>query len=735
MARHGGLDLSGVNLYNENGGVVQGQICGQAIFTKLLRNKKGKGSMPLSQTPSVFGKDAGTLCMSPVGTGRPKKTKFRQRNEYVNMNMSTIDTESESCSSDDVFSEETSAGSLTATLDDLQSPAFVAQFDPMELLNPTPAQQEQQQQQPSPATRKSAPSWSASLPAVLEEDSKDSQSEQGSQGQGGIWRNMNSILAQPPALEAYDDDVEDDEEEEDSILRKLEQVFLMDSDRIESPRSIPNANGPPQRYLHEGATDDGIEQELESPGLRIPGVSKRRDHSKHSSKEQSMREAVDRRIQQVMDEEFGQRVAARPQPEPSVSEDESRDDSPRMQQHHQQERRQVLQQPDYNPFHQHHSSGPERGVQSNWYHQDESHALRPSAVSNQMQDLLRQQQVTLKEMSMQNYHYRKELSECQDMFGKWRMEREEQRSTINDLVKEKEAYASEANFLRNEMSSIRHELEALRKGAQVHTGLQNLRQKQEPLSEASSKRQELWSIGAESPFMQTRLPFDGQMQSPGFSEGNVALPTARSEFAPPPPPPPLSRPQPDTPTRLENHIGASKPDKPKPLVSKLKTTPTDPSKKKHGRSVTFHDPPKSKEWTLFPTNHVQDDEDILDSAFEAHQWTLVSQHQQQARVDNVATNRPEGLHVHPSNNNLEAVPEEEPPTPVAANGRVASSVADVESDEREAAANLYKYRLETIQRNRQQRVVGRADTVTVYGSPDGSIPGRQKKRRGRPAAT
>ena len=63
--------------------------------------------------------------------------------------------------------------------------------------------------------------------------------------------------------------------------------------------------------------------------------------------------------------------------------------------------------------------------------------------------------MSLKEMSLQNYHYRRELSECQEVFSKWKEERMYQQSAIDNLMKEKEVYASEASLLRNETAAIR----------------------------------------------------------------------------------------------------------------------------------------------------------------------------------------------------------------------------------------------------------------------------------------
>ena len=69
--------------------------------------------------------------------------------------------------------------------------------------------------------------------------------------------------------------------------------------------------------------------------------------------------------------------------------------------------------------------------------------------------------------------------------------------------------------------------------------------------------------------------------------------------------------------------------------------------------------------------------------------------------------------------------EEEPPTPIAANGRAAEVTAQME------AKSVYKHRLETIQKNRQQRAGrnGTSDTATTSNHPiscDGSL---EKKRR------
>jgi len=91
-------------------------------------------------------------------------------------------------------------------------------------------------------------------------------------------------------------------------------------------------------------------------------------------------------------------------------------------------------------------------------------ALMEKPVS--MQQLLVEQQATLKEMSLQNYQYRRELSECQDLFGKWKLERSQQQTTIDELARQKEAFATEAKFLRSELSAIRETLAAFQKQQQ-----------------------------------------------------------------------------------------------------------------------------------------------------------------------------------------------------------------------------------------------------------------------------
>jgi hypothetical protein len=286
MTRQSGLDLTGANLYNENGGIAQGQICGQALITKLLKTKKPLHAAMQSSHESLLFHEVGSFRSSPLA--KLKKTKVHRSHLYEKINVSN---DTESCSSDEVFAEaigSASSSSLGRALDDLRTPTFVAQFDPMQLLHPQP-----QEHQTSSGPRKQGAAWSASLPAVLEEDSKDSQSEHDSNyhGQSGIWRNLQNGLTKSVPIR---------EDDEDSTPGQQEQ-FLLESDRIASPPSIPHSQATNLQLDHEEGLDLD-EQEADPPFMNM---FKRRDRKMERSNERLTRDAVDRRILQVMKEELG----------------------------------------------------------------------------------------------------------------------------------------------------------------------------------------------------------------------------------------------------------------------------------------------------------------------------------------------------------------------------------------------------------------------------------------------
>jgi hypothetical protein len=748
MTRHSDLDLSGLNLYNENGGVVQGQICGQAFVTKLLRKKGSKGGGGLNKELSLaFQKDANAICMSPMG--RPKKIKFHKQNLYENMNnMSSIDTES--CTSDDIFSDSSGPG-VNAAADDLDTPAFVAQFDPaLELVSKSNSpdqhlrqhQQKQQQQklQQNNAKRGSIP-WSASLPAVVEEDS---QSEQSSQNLG-IWRNNNSNNKSP---ETENVAVLSIIAHKEQILKEKgdpnETMDLLESDRIGSPRAIPIALASPPSIPHSRPLEyRDNESQSESQDIDIeskPSNPKKqhireRERETKRSKEDCMREAVDRRIRQAMEDAIH---SAQSEDASDVRRLESIDSelisadssmrSPTATTHHHKA--------PFDPFH-HQGNINQMGIMPPRFNHPPRQAPESflpkgyqlnqmagnNEVSTAMQELLLQQQMTLKEMSIQNSHYQQELQECQEIFGKWRLEREKQRSTIQDLVKEKEAYATEASFLRNEMSSIRQELEALRKETRMQATVTMQSPPKQPHPQRHPQKQSSYHLEDKSP-----SPFQGfrhkqpHQESPSFNDSPPVLsktnlhpdhrqsppPESPSEnagsppssalglrlpvFSTPPPPPP---PEPRTPNSnsKRNSIGTNNKNKPdnhmmsspshhaqhsnqkeKSLMSGLKQPNSDSAKKK--RSVKFHDPPMNQKWTLFP-NHLHDDR-LLEQSYQDSSKQSETRDEMESQTDyNNVNNRGEddmALNVHVPEEEEEEE-EEEPcesvdaPTPIAANGR------------------------------------------------------------------
>jgi hypothetical protein len=710
MTRQSGLDLTGADLYNGNGGIAQGQMCGQALITKLLKNTKAlHGAVPLSQDPLLFHDDGSARCTSAV---KLKKTKLHKSNLYENINISN---DTESCSSDEVFAEAISSGSsssLGRALDDLQTPTFVAQFDPMQPFAP--------HVHAASGPRKSGAAWSASLPAVLEEDSRDSQGENDSNhhGPSGIWRNLQNILTKSVPIE---------EDDEDSVQGPEEQV-LLESDRIASPPSIPHSQAPHFQLDHQEWADSDEQREADPTFMNL---FMRRDHKTKRSKEKLMRDAVDRRIQQVMKKELGERDEPPSEKAPLEDEEYHTFDMNRGATNAHDQTQQV-ENSTFNPFHRGASNAvtTPHAVHTQSV-QPERHAMTPSHVSSQMQDLLNQQQATLKEMSLQNYHYRRELSECQDMFGQWRLEREQQRSIINDLVKEKEAYASEANFLRDQMFSMRLELETLRKETQFHAEFQ--KQRQSPFKTSSPRRQETRNCVVDQQDFSNQHRFYSRQDHQSLLKKDCSSQGLSSNQVPVPPPPPIApptqRPQ-QTAPRLD-HIGATQPNKPF-LVSKLKAagTQTDPAKK-HGRSVKFQDPPKSMEWTLFP-NHLHDNR-MMNTTIEVRNisnWAASNDHSKQSQPEAIATTMV--VQVHPSDGDSEVDVYEEEPTPIAANGRAAIAADENYKETR----SVYKHRLETIQRRRQQRV-GRDDSGCTGIRGDGGdagTPDKQKKRRSRPSA-
>lgn len=410
-------------------------------------------------------------------------------------------------------------------------------------------------------------------------------------------------------------------------------------------------------------------------------------------------------------------------------------------------------------------------------------------ISTAMQELLLQQQMALKEMANQNSQYRQELHECQEIFDKWKAEREKQRSAIQDLVKQKEAYATEASFLRNEVFSIRQELEDLKKqtatqaanmtSSQTQQFPPKLQQKQQPYYDDSSsprtKQKQAFrhkQPQQESPSANASPPITAQCHpdyklSESRSE-DVASPLGLkfTVFSNPPPPkrnsnkPDVTSPSPNKnqqddpkyaiPNQMRRAVGSemsspipnrnrheqqnyrspspSHMSKEKPLTSGLKQAHPDSARK--NRSVKFHDPPLSKQWTV--PIHLNDDR-LLEQSFQ-------DSRQPESRDDEESVNVVKGEEVL-----IVCLPEEDSqssvdaPTPIAANGRKAlgtpASVANntnvqqgAEMSELPSAA--YKYRLETMKKNRQQRT-GRSDCSPAQG-PGLSSSGRKRRGRSRP---
>ena len=567
-------------MYNQNNGISQNPMCGQGLVTKLLRAKGAKQHpAPLSQNASVFEKDATTLCMSPMSkTGssfnnnnnKKRNSKFSRgtNNMYEPMNPASMEMDTESCSSE-VYSDTTStaSSSLQQVIDDIQSPVFVAQFDPQELpasTEPTVTNNNvhtadaQQQQPPKPSSSSKAKpnaSWAASLPAVVEEDSQSEQSSQQhpnpSQPPGqpntptSRW-NIPSMLtpshendngSEEQEVSEYDDDLFEDPQQEKS---PPEPASATTNSIVMSPEKVsPHQNRGKKLGL-----------------LRTPkGIaSKKRDKVPKLSKEQIMAEARDRLIQQAMDEQLKR-----------SEQEELRDhhyklaildaaaEFPGVEKNHLHSAMTTDTTESYtsssstsvfDPFQQHSSTKTiiTAGSSSSIFRKappiqsflpSAAHPTGPprqlARVEPSMQEILLEQQATLKDMSLQNYQYRKELSECQDLFGKWRQERDKQQAIITDLVKEKEAFASEAKFLRNELSSIRSEL----------ASFQNSHQKQKHQQQTFSPEPQQQQQQQQPPDKQSKeSPQDTNIVVKGERSSRSAVRLEDSDTTGPPPPPP-----------------------------------------------------------------------------------------------------------------------------------------------------------------------------------------------------
>ena len=543
-------ELTGLNLYNQNNGISQNPMCGQSLMTKLLRtnNHKSKQSPSKSQnadglfrnTPNKDDNVAPANClMSPVGKvisttssssssssnhNKPKKslTKFRGKNMYENFetssSMEMMDTES--CSSDDIFSETTSTASSSffPPLGGGPPANDFAQFDPSNANNNSipdetadasgaDASPPHQQQH-----RKSGSSWAASLPAVVEEDSQSEQSSQqqlqrngsSSQGQPTLetavgpttshqdsWRNIPSILTTKSPHhhpnDSHDEDISDYDED----------VFEQPLKNLSS--TVSGMTTPPETGQHPNNTSNSSVSSVGSKGSSVLGGfffrsagsfggSPHHHHHKMKrvSKQELMREARDLRIQQAMEEQLQRSEQEELQDRDyklAMFDAEASFPFPTAHVPVEQQHALALQPPStedvvaelhntasstsisvFDPFRQDSmtSFSPSAAAGHTNYSMAEMppSRMQPQGHAEQatLQQLLSEQQATLKEMSLQNYQYRRELSECQELFGKWKVERDQQQATIAELVKQKEAFASEAKFLRNELSSIRSEL-------------------------------------------------------------------------------------------------------------------------------------------------------------------------------------------------------------------------------------------------------------------------------------
>jgi hypothetical protein len=79
-----------------------------------------------------------------------------------------------------------------------------------------------------------------------------------------------------------------------------------------------------------------------------------------------------------------------------------------------------------------------------------------------MRDVVHQQQQTLKAVSSQNHQYRRTLGKQQTTFHSLQKSRIDQQSAMDTLQLEKESYEAEALWLREEMETVRRELEVVR---------------------------------------------------------------------------------------------------------------------------------------------------------------------------------------------------------------------------------------------------------------------------------
>ena len=832
MTRQGNIDLTGLNLYNENGGVVQGQICGQGLMTKLLRNKQsyhkkggggggggGRDSVGLVDNPLLYStKDPG-LCMSPLmiaGGGRNKKYRAHV---YENMNVFSHDTESCS-SSDGLFSETSSSNAaLHQTIEEIQQPTFVAQFDP-QALSPPPTnggRSATQQQQHLPIINHGTPNrkgfaWSSSLPAVVEE--QDSQSAQeGSEQGSGIWRTSNSpgrnnagettTTTTTTAFQSLADSSSNSSNThqfpafQEPITTDLDisndvsqMMSLNDSDRILPPPSPSSTATPQQQQRQQQQQDQSTVSSSSSPTKYF-----QKRAQKKLSKQQQIREAMERRIQKAMDAhmrnaEQQQETHTRNQQQIGMfqnattgfSFDESTASSSIMSNN--QNNGSIPIKLDLFAEAQATSNSasnnnevPKSDVSflsgtGNSVSSLQSPITSPRAspthnskaredVTRTMHNLLLQQQMSLKDMSLQNYHYRKELAECRGTFSKWKQEKEEQQTTINNLVQEKETYAKEASFLRSEMAAIREELEALRKETQLHAEYKEFHEKQknvqekkkdepQPSGEPKNDDREEEKDNKDEEEIENQEPQQPKKQQAhqSFSTKPNSHPmttTAATTTTTTVPSKVVKKvtiveaPAPPTPIKKKN-VTIAVPEKEedrdenentvsnrqgKPLVSGFKSPSACSSEeKKTRRTVKFHDPPLDKEWALFPSNLIREDggrvgifagrdsentisrlSNNMSGGSIIRRGDTYGSSIKRAAAEARQQERSEGQEEDKDARD----PSRESQSPVQEESSSASSSSsdqhdqDVSPQKNTEVAAIYKYRLEAIQKNRQQR--------------------------------
>ena len=104
--------------------------------------------------------------------------------------------------------------------------------------------------------------------------------------------------------------------------------------------------------------------------------------------------------------------------------------------------------------------------------EDESPSLDNSVklnALNAMRDMVHKQQETLQAMASQNHQYRRKLGAAETTYHSLQQDQSGQKSVIDQLQMEKDSFESEALFLREEMQTIRQELEMLRSAIHAPT--------------------------------------------------------------------------------------------------------------------------------------------------------------------------------------------------------------------------------------------------------------------------